>query len=513
MQIVESGDIQQLGKDQLLLYVGGSGGVGKSWLIQAIEKLFQLMEDHHSLCITASTGSAAANINGRTIHSAVGLNIRGYCSQKIENLLMRKWKETKMLVLDEISMISGQLFSKINSRLNHLRGYHDIEDICFGRLPIVMVLGDFAQFPPVNGTPVIFPAKRGTAAFFSAVANDRESIEGTPRNITKEAEQLSGYKLFDKFTDVVILNEQIRTTDSDLREMLQELRDGNPTENYRHKLNGKVIDPAEQINWEEFRAITPTNATRWRLNMDAVMGFARARNQTVRIFISDHTWAVADQAQKSETIAYGDNSWTDIPGIFFYTDSIPVLTNKNQYPGLKLMNGTEFIAKGIIPGNRPNAGLRLANDTIIHFGPPAAILLESQDTQNIEIPGLPKGQILLTADRITLTPSRRRFQFLTEKCVRRGIACTPASCLTDYKAQGRTFQKIIIDLTSRRPGSDKIEPVSAYVSLSRCKTLSGIQMLRSVNLNSWRAVGIPQTLRDALNRLEHQSALTLSRWS
>jgi hypothetical protein len=315
---------------------------------------------------------------------------------------MNKWKGTKMLVLDEISMISGQLFNKISKRLNYLRGYHDTEDAYFGRTPIVIVLGDFAQFPPVSATSVIFPAKKRTAVTSSVMGSDDEQVNTTPRNITTAAEQLAGFQLFDKFSNVVILNEQMRATDPELREMLQELRDGNPTEKFQRKLNDKVITTEGQINWEEFRAITPTNTTRWRLNMDVVIGFARARNQPVRIFISDHNWANTSQSQKAPTISFGDNSWTDIPGIFFYTDGMPILTNKNQYPGLKLMNGTEFEAKGIVPGDQPNAGLRLGIDTIIHFGAPAAILLQSQETQDIEIPGLPGGQILLAANKITL---------------------------------------------------------------------------------------------------------------
>lgn len=513
LQEMESQNIQEREKNQLLLYVGGSGGVGKSWLIQAIERLFQVMDDHLSLCITASTGSAAANINGRTIHSAIGLNLKGFCSERVEKLLMNKWKETKMLVLDEISMISGQLFSQINKRLNHLKGYHDNEDAYFGCTPIVLVLGDFAQFPPVSATSLIFPAKKSAATPFPDPEDDNLPIDDKPRNVKAAAEQLAGFQLFDKFNNVVILNEQMRATDPDLREMLQELRAGSPTEKYQRNLNAKVITTEGQIDWEEYRAITPTNTTKWRLNMDAVIGFARARNQPVRIFISDHNWADTNQYQKAATITHGDNSWTNIPGIFFYTDGMPILTNKNQYPGLKLMNGTEFEAKGIIPGDQPNAGLRLRSDTIIRFGAPAAILLQSRETQDVEIPGLPTGHILLAADKITLAPTRTRFKFLTGKCVRRGLACTPSFALTDYKAQGRTFEKIIVDLRSRRAVSGRIDPISAYVSLSRCKTLSGVRMLRPVTLNDWTELGIPQTLRNALNKLEHRSASTLRRWS
>jgi hypothetical protein len=198
--------------------------------------------------------------------------------------------------------------------------------------------------------------------------------------------------------------------------------------------------------------------------------------------------------------------------MFFYTDYMPVLTNKNQYPGLKLMNGTEFITRGVIPGDSQKSGLCLGDDTIIHFGCPAGILLEPQKTEDIDVTGLPKGQILLTPDKITLKPSRNRFKFLTGECYRTGLPCTPAFALTDFKAQGRTFKKILVELTSRLGGRGKIDPVSAYVCLSRCKTLAGIQLLNVVTRNDWMALGMPGKLRDVLDDLEGRSDLTLRRW-
>jgi len=512
IQITEDTNGQGNENHQLLLYVGGSGGVGKSWLIQAFDKLFLRMEDQLSLCITASTGSAAANINGRTIHSAVGLTIKGVCSKLIEDGLKRRWKEAKMLVLDELSMVSGRLFHTVSKRLNFLRGHHDAENVYFGRVPVVMVLGDFAQFPPVSANSVIFPAKLGAPRNQSPSGSTEDAINISPRDITAATEQLAGYKLFQKFTNVIILNEQMRATDPELRVMLQELRDGNPTEKYQNKLNDKVVDLETPVDWEEVRALTPTNATRWRLNMEAVVAFARARGQLVRIFISEHNWTDPNPMQRLPTISFGDNSWTDVPGMFFYTDYMPVLTNKNQYPGLKLMNGTEFITRGVIPGDSQKSGLCLGDDTIIHFGCPAGILLEPQKTEDIDVTGLPKGQILLTPDKITLKPSRNRFKFLTGECYRTGLPCTPAFALTDFKAQGRTFKKILVELTSRLGGRGKIDPVSAYVCLSRCKTLAGIQLLNVVTRNDWMALGMPGKLRDVLDDLEGRSDLTLRRW-
>lgn len=71
-QNAKPGDIPQL-----LIYIGGGGGVGKSWVILAIDMIFNAMGQSNRLQLTASTGSTAAGINGRTIHSAVGMQIMG----------------------------------------------------------------------------------------------------------------------------------------------------------------------------------------------------------------------------------------------------------------------------------------------------------------------------------------------------------------------------------------------------------------------------------------------------
>ncbi|PVH91040.1 hypothetical protein DM02DRAFT_546587, partial [Periconia macrospinosa] len=55
---------------QLCQFVGGEGGTGKSRVIEALVALFSSKGMRHRLLVTATSGTAAARINGITIHSA-----------------------------------------------------------------------------------------------------------------------------------------------------------------------------------------------------------------------------------------------------------------------------------------------------------------------------------------------------------------------------------------------------------------------------------------------------------
>ena len=64
--------------EQLLMIIYGTAGTGKSYLIDAIAS-----ELKHDCCITATTGIAAFNINGVTIHSLLQLPIRNQGAKEL----------------------------------------------------------------------------------------------------------------------------------------------------------------------------------------------------------------------------------------------------------------------------------------------------------------------------------------------------------------------------------------------------------------------------------------------
>ncbi len=61
---------------QLLIYIRGERGVGKSRVMKVIEMGFILLSRRNELVISAPTGSAANSIGGSIVHIALGVNNR-----------------------------------------------------------------------------------------------------------------------------------------------------------------------------------------------------------------------------------------------------------------------------------------------------------------------------------------------------------------------------------------------------------------------------------------------------
>lgn len=138
------------------VFLTGPPGSGKSYLLnQYIEWARQ---NNVKLGITASTGIAAKIINGSTLHSWSGIGLGQESKEKLlEEVESKKhkkknWKKTQVLIIDEISMISGELWSTLDWIG---RGIRKI-DKPFGGLQIIAV-GDFYQLPPVKGKMLIEP--------------------------------------------------------------------------------------------------------------------------------------------------------------------------------------------------------------------------------------------------------------------------------------------------------------------------------------------------------------------
>ncbi|KAH9931540.1 PIF1-like helicase-domain-containing protein [Fomitopsis serialis] len=111
------------------VFFTGAAGTGKSLLLRAI--ISALRRKHAKkpevVSVTASTGMAASNIGGMTIHSwgavTPGMtNIERQISCiKTCKPAFQRWKTTKVLVVDEISMVDGELFELLTSLADRLR--------------------------------------------------------------------------------------------------------------------------------------------------------------------------------------------------------------------------------------------------------------------------------------------------------------------------------------------------------------------------------------------------------
>lgn len=136
------------------VFITGAAGSGKTHLLNDYIKY--LKQHQVGLGITASTGIAATHLGGITVHAWSGLGIRDQLTIKdLDELAEKKylWKryaETKVLIIDEVSMLHHFRLDLLD-RL--ARNFKQV-DAPFGGLQVIFC-GDFFQLPPVarNGEP------------------------------------------------------------------------------------------------------------------------------------------------------------------------------------------------------------------------------------------------------------------------------------------------------------------------------------------------------------------------
>lgn len=131
------------------VFLTGPPGSGKSFLLGLAIEHFSKM--NKKVAITASTGIAASQINGLTIHSWSNISEftkdKSFYDFESDKDLVKRYREVDVLIIDEISMVDAELFEKINNMAKFLRK----SSLSFGGIKLVLV-GDFFQLPPTSNT-------------------------------------------------------------------------------------------------------------------------------------------------------------------------------------------------------------------------------------------------------------------------------------------------------------------------------------------------------------------------
>jgi len=140
---------------QKFFFVTGSAGVGKSYLLSAIQQT--LDKRRISYLKLAPTGIAAVNIQGQTIHSALSMTTSNFGDKTTSYVTsifkseekQRELRKHHVLLIDEVSMVSAELLAFLSSTFSRL------PNNCqpFGGV-YVIAFGDLLQLPPVVGQTI-----------------------------------------------------------------------------------------------------------------------------------------------------------------------------------------------------------------------------------------------------------------------------------------------------------------------------------------------------------------------
>lgn len=153
----------------------------------------------------AFTGAAAGVIVGRTIHRAFGFSL-GELTAKImkgeekikplspkkRNELFALFRESKILIIDEIYAVDTTLLNIINLRLQHIFNNSNL----FGGLAVLLV-GDPRQIIPVAGRALFYINK-----FLPFPGDDNRTIDRKLLNVSNDKVkqgEIDGYDLYSRF--------------------------------------------------------------------------------------------------------------------------------------------------------------------------------------------------------------------------------------------------------------------------------------------------------------------------
>ncbi|XP_066914113.1 ATP-dependent DNA helicase pif1-like [Clytia hemisphaerica] len=419
------------------LFLTGGAGVGKSFLVRTLtEQMKKILkepgqnnEKEPSVFVTASTGKAATNVDGTTLHSAFKLPIYGkgkhfkkLSGDNMHNLRL-KFKHLKILLIDEISMIGEKSFKDLNQRLQEIK---ENNTESFGGISILLI-GDFFQLPPIKQDSIYEPK---------------------PFDYTWEE-----FKLYE-------LDEIVRQSgDPEFAALLNRLREGNHT----------VADI------EKIKLLEHTDTTEWPENFMKMYITNNLKNKR-----NDMCLRQCDDWHKKRTSIAKDESRTkvnlnkDVP--INETAGLPkeliicvgarVMLTINKDIEDKLINGSTGIVKNIqgIRNNKPSGVIYIQFDN-----PSSGNKLKDQRLRGelkTCVPILPEIMTFRTSDGIFVT--RKQFPLIV------------AFATTIHKAQGSTLEYASGDL-DQTTGTDKglapVGPGLLYTCLSRATSSDMIQLL------------------------------------
>lgn len=162
MKQIEAFNLLKMGEN---IFLTGAAGAGKTYLLN--QYIRYLKTNNVVVAVTASTGIAATHLQGQTIHAWSGIGVKDELTDEDLDKLIKKsnikrnYKKTKVLVIDEISMLHAHQLDMVDTIARFMLG----NNLPFGGIQVILC-GDFFQLPPVSSS---FSQKDSTFAFESDI--------------------------------------------------------------------------------------------------------------------------------------------------------------------------------------------------------------------------------------------------------------------------------------------------------------------------------------------------------
>eukprot|EP00884_Botryococcus_braunii_P012962 jgi/Botrbrau1/21667/Bobra.43_1s0066.1 len=132
------------------VHISGPAGYGKSRFVKVhVLREIQKEVERSGVAVTAMTRISSMKLGGRTFQSWAGV---GFGDATVKTLVRRmnpaakeRVRKTEVLIIDEVSLLNGQLLDRVAEVVREVRGSKDV----FGGIRLIIV-GDFCQLEPFS---------------------------------------------------------------------------------------------------------------------------------------------------------------------------------------------------------------------------------------------------------------------------------------------------------------------------------------------------------------------------
>lgn len=413
------------------IFLTGMAGTGKSQSILCIKRD---CEKKGIKCdITSTTGISAININGQTIHRFSGIKTGDKpLDQILKNIAytnkdcIKRIKECKLLILDEVGMLGKRNFEIINSVFKHFRKSR----LPFGGIQIILT-GDFLQLSPVNDDYC-----------FESEVWDQLDLDYIIMDTPYRYKSLQHYEMLKRIrlgkpskNDIKILQSRVhayKIYEKMLEFPIETISEHTGFNKYISKIINNYLDLTNDIK--------PTRLFATKVNVNEYN--TRELNE---LPTTEYTFKCIDDIEQKNECSdhyYNDKIFkhyeeymdTIVPRKIVLKEKAQVILTKNLDVEGGLSNGSRGIIEKIEMGENPKIKVLFLNGKTVD--------IEYEDFIHED----------------------RNFIF-----TRKQIPLILGFAITIHKSQGMSLDLVIMDL-----GPSLFQEALAYVSLSRVKTLEGI---------------------------------------
>ncbi|MCK5461064.1 AAA family ATPase [Candidatus Gracilibacteria bacterium] len=399
------------------VFITGKAGTGKSTLLEYLRK-----NATKRMVVLAPTGVAAINVKGDTLHSFFGLKpgfeLEEAREKKVSEKKAKKYQSLKTILIDEISMVRADLLDAVDTFLRKVRENNNP----FGGVQMIF-FGDLYQLPPVvtNADKDKFYSEYSSPYFFEA-------------DVFRGARDL----LSDKFElEFIELDKIYRQSDEDFIDVLNAVRNNEVKDNHLSQLNARH-DSDFVPDWEEnYIHLMTTNADAFRIN-EAALSKLDTMKATFNAKLTGKVARNLRPNDESVTVKIGAQI------MFIY-----------NHPERLWVNGT--IGKVVNICDDYNEDTEEVETFLV---------VETVDKKQVEV----RFHTWEISRYVFKDGNFEREQLGAFK----QIPLKLAWAITIHKSQGKTFEKVVIDL-----GRGSFAHGQTYTALSRCTSLEGIVLKRA----------------------------------